>query len=54
MDRTVSFGRLIFPNLPLRLIPVLNRLAFAMAAPLAQFIGSLGDLRRHSDRFLGY
>jgi hypothetical protein len=32
--RVGSFGGLIFPNLPLRLIPVLSRVAFAAALPL--------------------
>ena len=42
--RAGSFSGLIFPDLALRLEPVLNRVAFASSL-LIQFIGSLGDLR---------
>ena len=51
--RLGSFGGLIFPNLPLRLKPVLTCLAIAAASLLVEFIGSRGDLRCHLDRFLG-
>ena len=47
-----SFEGLIFPNLALCLKPVLSCLANAAASLLVEFIGSLGDLRRHLDRFL--
>ena len=44
----------IFPNLPLRLPPVLNCSTVLAASLLVQFIGTLGDLRGHIDRFLGH
>ena len=44
----------IFPNLPLRLLPVLNCSTVLAASLLVQFIGTLGDLRGHIDRFLGH
>jgi magnesium-transporting ATPase (P-type) len=47
------FGGLIFSNLPLRLEPVLNRVAFAAASLLIEFIGSLADLRCQIDRLFG-
>jgi hypothetical protein len=40
-----------FPNLPLRLPPVLNRSTFLPASPLIQFLGSFGDMRGHIDGF---
>lgn len=52
--RVGSFGGLIFPNLPLRLKPVSTCLAIAAASLLVEFIGSLGNLRCHIDRFLGH
>ena len=42
----------IFPNILLRLPPVLNCSAVLTASLLVQFIGTLGDLRGHIDRFL--
>ena len=52
--RVGSFGGLIFPNLALRLEPVLICLAIAAASLLVEFIGSLGDLRRQIGRCLGF
>src|SRR5512141_1256868 len=43
----------LFPNLPLRLRPVLRCSTVLTAALLVQFIGPLGDLRGRVDRFLG-
>ena len=51
--RVGSFGGLIFPDLSLRLKPVLTCLAIATASLLVEFIGLLGDLRCQIDRFLG-
>ena len=47
-----SFGGLIFPNLALRLKPVLTCLAIVAASLLVEFIGPFGDLRRQIDGFL--
>ena len=46
-------SRLIFPNLALRLKPVLICLAFAAASLLVEFIGPCGDLRCKIERLLG-
>jgi hypothetical protein len=43
----------IFPNLPLRLSPVLSRVTFAAASLLLEVIGPCGDLCRKIERFLG-
>ena len=51
---SVYLWGLIFPNLPLRLLPVLNCSTVLAASLLVQFIGTLGDLRGHIDRFLGH
>jgi hypothetical protein len=48
------FMGFIFPNLPLRLPPVLNCSTVLAASLLVQFIGKLGDLRGYIDRFLGH
>ena len=45
---------LIFPNLVLRLLPVLSCSTVLAASLLVQFIGTFGDLRGHIDRFLGH
>ena len=42
-----------FPNLPLRLRPVLNRSTVLAALLLVELIGALGDLRRQIGRCLG-
>ena len=44
----------IFPNLKLRLIPVLNRMAVVAAFLLIEFIGKFGDLRGHINWFLNH
>ena len=44
----------IFPNLPLRLAPVLNCPTVLAISLLVQFIGTLGDLRGQIDRFFGH
>ena len=43
----------VFPNLLLRLLPVLNGVPVLAASLLIQFVSTLGDLRGHVDRFLG-
>src|SRR5208282_4066742 len=48
----ISFG-FIFPNLPLRLLPVLNCSTILAGSLLVEFIGSLGDLRRQIGRYVG-
>ena len=52
--RGCLFMGFIFPNLPLRLPPVLNCSTVLAASLLVQFIGTLGDLRGQIDRFLGH
>ena len=47
------FMGFIFPNLALRLKPILTCLAIAAASLLVEFIGSLGDLRCKIERLLG-
>ena len=43
-----------FPNLALRLAPVLNGPTVLAASLLVQFIGTLGDLREQIGRGLGF
>ena len=43
-----------FPNLALRLAPVLNGSTVLAASLLVQFIGTLGDLREQIGRGLGF
>ena len=44
----------IFPNLPLRLLPVLQCWIALADSLLVKFIGTLGDLRRQIGRWLGF
>jgi len=43
-----------FPNLPFRLLPVLDCSAVVATSLLVQFIGALGDLRGHVDQLPGH
>ncbi len=45
---------MIFPNLPLGLVPVLRRLTILMALLLVEFICSGGNLRRQIGSCLGF
>src|ERR1035438_7426220 len=44
----------VFPNLPLRLFPVLNCSPVLAASLLVQFIGTRSDLRGYIERFPGH
>src|ERR1017187_3512482 len=52
--RVCLFEGFMFPNLPLRLPPVLNCSAVLAASLLVKFIGTLGDLRGQINRFLSH
>ena len=51
--RIFSFMGLILPNLPLRLLPVLNGSPVLPASLLVQCVGTLGDLWSHIGRLPG-
>src|SRR5665811_2022396 len=51
--RVCLFMGFIFPNLLLRLYPVLICMTVLAASLFIEFIGALGDLRGHIGRFLG-
>src|SRR5664280_792624 len=52
--RACLFTGFIFPNLPLRLLPVLNFSTILADSLLVEFMSSLGDLLRQTGRCFGF